>query len=221
MLKLTKKAGFVRIETTFDGGKDQMTTKKRGCIDLKKGYIEETADEKTAEQIVSEMLTRAKFGPGGAITNVNWLPLAAMHALIYCQHSLKCDKDWHKNLQRITARLDKVYEKISTILFELEKKNVLVSSTSKGWRSKKLGFTRVSVHRIVLMGSESQFLLDNGEFYEFKSLADAEDFVRYFQECYAFLALETPELLDMELVITVNTVMKTMRVNAFPEAKGD
>lgn len=194
-----------------------MTTKKRGKALVTKEYIDKVVDEKTVKQLMSEMLKGTEVNIGGRVTGVNWLPLAALHSFIYCLYSVKNDKNWAENLQHENARLDAAYEKISAVLHKLEEKNILVSVGSKKWRSKSLGFTRVSIHRIVSNGKESQFLLDSGEFHEFSNMTDEQNFVHHFQACYSAMTSGLPESEDMPLAITVTTVVERLEIKASPK----
>lgn len=193
-----------------------MSVIKRGNVEITKEYIDNIVDKKNAKQLVNEMLKDIRVN-SGIIDNVNWLPLAALHAFVYCLIPIKNDKYWVRNFQREQARIDAAYDKISEILQKLEEKNIMVSSISKRWKAKELDFSRVSVHRMISGGKESQFLLDDGEFYEFNHFLDAKEFVNQFQRCYMLLVFGAEDPEDMELAITVSSVVERLKIRVFAE----
>ena len=137
--------------------------------------IEEMIDNMNWEDIVSLMTKEQE---------VDWVPLVAMQAYDGSTglYPIPNDDDWFENCQIGQKRLDFIDSSVSSIIYELIKKGVLTNSISKEWRSKKLGHEMYSIGYLSSSGTETQFYMQNGGDYRFKSLIDAENFLNLYLE---------------------------------------
>lgn len=168
--------------------------------------IEEMIDSMSWKDIVN-LMTKGQ--------EIDWIPLVAMQAYNGSTnlYPIPNNDDWFKNCQIGNKRLDFIGSSVSSIVCELIRKGVLTNCISKEWRSKKSGHEMYSIECLSLSRTETQFYMQNGGDYRFKSLVDAENFLDLYLEILDIM-IDGKKIKPqkIEIVVVVEKVAKRMEI---------
>ncbi len=154
---------------------DTQTEIKLDSEPLSRKLIEKMIDSKTPDEIV-ELMTKGQ--------KIDWVPLLAMLAYNASAnlYLIKNTADWFKNCQIGQKRLNFIDYNTSHIIYKLTEKGFLTNCISKEWKGKKPGHEMYSIEYLTSNGTETQYYMQDGGDYRFKSLEDAENFLDLYQK---------------------------------------
>ncbi|MCK5085581.1 hypothetical protein KAK05_02620 [Candidatus Parcubacteria bacterium] len=169
--------------------------------------IEEMIDGMNWEDIVSLMTKEQE---------IDWVPLIAMQAYNASTnlYPIVDDDDWFKNCKTGNRRLEFINSSIPSMIYELIKKGILTNCISAEWKSKKPDHEMYSIEYLSSSRSDTQFYMQNGGDYRFKSLADAENFLEQYLEILDIMIDgKKVKSYTKEIVIVVEKVAKRIEIN--------
>ena len=197
------------LKSSNIGGIILKTQTKKILLDgepITRKAIEEMIDSMNWEDIVSLMTKKQE---------IDWVPLVAMQASNGSTnlYPIPNNGNWFDNCQIGQKRLEFIDSSVPSIICELIKKGVFTSPISKEWKSKELGHEMYSIGYLSSSGTETQFYMQDGDDYRFRSLVDAENFLDLYLEILdIMMGGKNIKPYTKKIVIVVERVAKRMEI---------